>query len=81
MWKWSNKEETFDKKVTYAFVLIKQKQPEEGIDEVPPPVIPYDFNLDEPQQLEIQNVTGIEEMTEEPTERLVKETNVRSQTV
>ena len=67
--------------ITYAFVLIKQKQPEEGIDEVPPPVIPYDINLDEPQQLEIQNVTEIEEMTEKPTESLVKEPNVRSQTV
>ena len=69
--------------IIYAFVLIKQKQPEEDIDEVPPPVIPYDLNLDEPQllQLEMQNVTEIEEMTEKPTEGLVKETNVRSQTV
>ena len=67
--------------ITFAFVLIKQKQPEEGVDEVPPPVIPYDINLDEPQQLEIRNVTEIEEMTEKPTESLVKEPNVRSQTV
>ena len=77
----SNKRKTLDKDYISCKINIKQKQSEEGIDEVPPPVIPYDFTVDEPQQLETQYVTEIEEMTEEPTERLVKETNVRSQTV